>query len=128
MPGLDTREFLYLLPECLLAAAGCALLIAGVLGRGKLGNRASALTAFVALVATAGFAAWVQAGLDGTKVILAGSFILDPFAFYWKELLLVASALTVVLSVRFVEEGGYRPAEYYSLILLATTGMLFMVS
>jgi len=30
--------------------------------------------------------------------------------------------------MRFVEEGGYRAGEYYSLILLATTGMLFMAS
>ena len=46
----------------------------------------------------------------------------------WKLLLLMASAFTVVLSDRFLSDGGYRPAEFYSLILLATTGMLFMAS
>jgi NADH-quinone oxidoreductase subunit N len=43
-------------------------------------------------------------------------------------LLLLATALTVVLSCRFVEEGGYRAGEYFSLLLLAATGMLLMVS
>ena len=47
---------------------------------------------------------------------------------FWKIVFLLATALTVLLSTRFMEEGGYRAAEYYSLILLATTGMLFMAS
>ena len=54
--------------------------------------------------------------------------MLDGFAYYWKLVVLVASGLTVCLSTRFIEEGGYRPGEYYSLILLATTGMMFMAS
>ena len=60
--------------------------------------------------------------------ILAGMFVLDSYALFWKILFLIATALTVLLSVRFIEEGGYRAGEYYSLLLLATTGMLLMVS
>jgi NADH-quinone oxidoreductase subunit N len=55
-------------------------------------------------------------------------FVLDGFALYWKVLFLVATALTVFLSVRFLEEGGYRAGEFFSLLLLATTGMMLMVS
>ena len=37
-------------------------------------------------------------------------------------------ALTVLIAYRFVEEGGYRGTEYYSLLLFATAGMMFMAS
>jgi NADH-quinone oxidoreductase subunit N len=65
---------------------------------------------------------------DQPLQILGGSFILDGYSFFWKLLVLVATALTVLLSVRFLEEGGYRASEFYSLLLLATSGTLFMAS
>jgi NADH-quinone oxidoreductase subunit N len=43
-----------------------------------------------------------------------------------KYLVLIATILTVLLSVRFIEEGKYRATEYYALLLFATSGMLFM--
>mgnify|MGYP001819404172 CR=1 FL=1 len=127
MPGIDPREFLLLIPEIFLGVCGMILLLAGVLGRG-MRNREATLASLFGLVVTLALVIWVQRDLDGTRVILSGLFVLDGFAYYWKLLVLVATGLTVCLSTRFIEEGGYRPGEYYSLILLAATGMLFMVS
>jgi NADH-quinone oxidoreductase subunit N len=70
----------------------------------------------------------VHSSVPGRLLILQGSFVIDGFAFFWKLLVLVATALTVLLSVRFLEEGSYRATEYYALILLATSGMMFMAS
>ena len=128
MSSIQAQDFLLLAPEILLATAGLVLLVVGSVGRGT-GNRESAGLALVALALCAGFVFWVQVGLvpDG-RVLLGGSFVLDGFAFFWKVLVLLATALTVLLSVRFVEEGRCRPAEYYALLLLATSGMLFMAS
>ena len=61
-------------------------------------------------------------------VILDGSFVLDGFSFFWKILVLLATALTILIAYRFVEEGRYRSTEFYSLLLLATAGMMFMAS
>jgi NADH-quinone oxidoreductase subunit N len=124
----NMAQFLLLAPEILLAAAGLLLLLAGAIGRG-MGTRDSALVAIVSLALTGGVLLRVQSVLpDQPLQILGGSFILDGFSFFWKLLVLVATALTVLLSVRFLEEGGYRASEFYSLLLLATSGTLFMAS
>jgi NADH-quinone oxidoreductase subunit N len=128
VPNLpNAQEFLLLAPEILLATAGLLLLLIGTLGRG-LGNRESALVTLVSLGLTALVLFRVHGTVPGRLVILEGSFILDGFSFFWKLLVLVATALTVLLSVRFLEEGNYRATEYYALILLASSGMLFMAS
>jgi NADH-quinone oxidoreductase subunit N len=123
----NAQEYLLLAPEILLAAAGLLMLLAGAIGRG-MGNRDSALVSIVSLVLTGGVLLRVHAVLPGRVLILGGSFVLDGFSFYIKLLVLGATALTVLLSVRFLEEGNYRASEYYSLLLLATSGMLFMAS
>lgn len=124
---VDVQQFLLLAPEILLATAGLLLLLIGTLGQG-LGNRESALVSVVSLALTALVVVRVASQTSGRQVILGGMFVIDGFSTFLKLLLLVATALTILLSVRFVEEGRYRAAEYYSLILLATTGMLFMAS
>lgn len=123
----NSQELLLLAPEILLATAGLLLLLIGTVGRG-LGNRESALVTMVALGLTAVVLFRVHGSVPGRLLILQGSFIIDGFAFFWKLLVLVATALTVLLSVRFLEEGNYRATEYYALILFATSGMMFMAS
>jgi NADH-quinone oxidoreductase subunit N len=123
----NPQEYLLLAPEILLASAGLLLLLAGSIGRG-LGNRESALVTIVSLALTAGVLLRVHSVIPGRLLILNGSFVLDGFSFFWKLLVLVATALTVLISIRFIDEGNYRATEYYSLLLLATSGMLFMAS
>jgi NADH-quinone oxidoreductase subunit N len=127
MPGINPQEFIYLVPEIFLGVCGMILLLAGVLGRG-IGNREATLGALFSLVVTFGLVMWIQQDLSETRVILSGLFVMDSYAFFWKLVVMVATGLTVCLSTRFIEEGGYRPGEYYSLLLLATTGMMFMAS
>src|SRR6185369_14699078 len=114
-------------PEILIATAGLVLLLVSSIGRG-LSNRESATVSLAAL----GFAAVVlfrvHISVPGRMLILQNSFVIDGFSFFWKALILVATALTILLSVRFLEEGNYRAAEFYSLILLASSGMMFMAS
>jgi NADH-quinone oxidoreductase subunit N len=124
---IDAQEFWLLLPEMFLAAAGMLLLVAGSVGRG-VRNRPAATVALVALGVTALLVLWAQGEAGGTRTILAGNFILDPYALFLKLLLLVSTGFVVAISCRFLAAGGYRPGEYYSLVLLATTGMLFMAS
>ncbi|HET7510516.1 MAG TPA: hypothetical protein VFJ65_09745, partial [Solirubrobacterales bacterium] len=123
----NPQEFFLLAPEILLATAGLLLLLIGTFGRG-LGSRESGLVALVSLLLTGFLLFRVRASVPARLLILNGTFVLDGFAFFWKALVLAATALTVLLSVRFLEEGGYRAAEYFALMLLASSGMLFMAS
>ncbi len=130
MEGFDARDFLYIGPEMFLAALGLVVLILGSVGKDE--ERKGRLAVWLSLLGLVGTAFWVTflwSSLGGeAKLILADTFILDGFSFVWKILVLVAIAVTVLLSQRFVADGGYRPGEYYSLLLFAATGMLFMAS
>jgi len=126
MPPIDPREFLLLAPEIFLTVSALVLLVWGSIGRG-LSSRLAATLSIAATIVTSALVVWAQAESAGTP-ILAKMFILDRFAFFWKIVFLVATFLTLLVSERFIEEGRYRAGEYYSLILLATTGMLFMAS
>ncbi|MGB3561785.1 MAG: NADH-quinone oxidoreductase subunit N [Thermoanaerobaculia bacterium] len=127
MPGIEPQEFLFLLPEMFLAAVGMALLVAGSIGKG-VHHRVIEGLSLAGLGLTALLALWIKGQAVSGQLLLADMFIHDNYAFFWKFLFLIATALTVFLSARFVEEGQYRPSEYYSLLLLATTGMMLMVS
>ena len=125
MSPIPAQEFLLLLPEICLAVGGMLLLLAGSISR-RNGYRICSVVAMVTLGLAAFLLFSLQGDVESPRVILAGMFVLDGFAFFWKILFLVGAALVVVLSERFLSDGGYRAGEYYALILLATTGMLFM--
>ncbi len=127
MPGIEPQEFLFLLPEMFLAAVGMTLLVAGSIGKG-VNHRAIEGLSLAGLGLTAVLVFWIKGQAISGQLLLAEMFIHYNYAIFWKILFLVATALTVFLSARFVEEGRYRPSEYYSLLLLATTGMMLMVS
>ena len=125
--GFNPQEFWLLIPEFFLAAVGLVLLLAGTIGRG-LGNRESSIITVAGLGLTGALLLRVHHLTPGRHLLLGGMFIIDGYSFFWKLLVLVATILTVLLSVRFVEEARYRAAEYYALLVLASTGMLFMAS
>ena len=61
-------------------------------------------------------------------VAFGGSFVVDGFSRYLKLLVLVGSIGVILLSVEFLRDLQRRKFEYPILILLATTGMLMLIS
>ncbi len=57
-----------------------------------------------------------------------GSFILDPFARFLKLLALTGSAAAILMSFDYLARENQQKFEYPILILLATTGMLMLIS
>src|SRR5215472_2834222 len=55
-----------------------------------------------------------------------GSLILDPFSIVFKLIFLVAAALSIAISLRYLDIERENHGEYYALILFATMGMMFM--
>ncbi|MDK2821902.1 MAG: NADH-quinone oxidoreductase subunit [Clostridia bacterium] len=64
---------------------------------------------------------------DASGVFL-NSYIIDPFGNYFKILFLAAALLTAVCSFEYVEKTGMNQSEYYSLLVLATLGMMILSS
>jgi NADH-quinone oxidoreductase subunit N len=112
------------LPEMLLAAGAMALLMLGVF-RGErvtgLVNVLAILLLIVAAVMVATMPADKAAGFGG-------SFVVDDFARFLKVLALVGSATAILLSTEFLDNLRERRFEYAVLIVLASVGMLVMIS
>jgi len=55
-----------------------------------------------------------------------GLLAVDRFGLFFKTVFLVAAAITVLMSMRYLAVEGASPGEYYFLILCATLGMMVM--
>ncbi|APF37471.1 NADH-quinone oxidoreductase subunit N [Chelatococcus daeguensis] len=112
------------LPEIILAASALLLVLIGALR----GERAAGLIEALTLVAilAAGFFVVTQ---GGERVeTFGGSFVVDGFARFAKVLTLVGSAAALLMSGDYLRRAGINRFEYPILILLATTGMMMMIS
>ena len=112
------------LPEIWLALAGMALLMIGVFRGDKHTRSLSWLSVLVLLVAVF----LVINGASGRTVAFGGQFVTDAFAIFVKVLVLLGSAVSIVLALDYIEKEEMARFEYPVLIVLATLGMLVMVS
>src|SRR5258706_751187 len=56
------------------------------------------------------------------------SVLVDPFFLFFATLFLAATALVILLSVKYLEIEKEQEGEYYALLLFACVGMMFMAS
>ena len=110
-------------PELLLAVGIIVLLLAGVIFS-KDRSAGIAVLSIVLLVAVTALSIWQPT--EG--VLFNGAFIVDGFARYMKFLVLGGSAFSLVLSTSTAKPMGLDKFEYSILVLLATLGMMVMVS
>jgi NADH-quinone oxidoreductase subunit N len=123
-PGLGLADFYYLLPQLVLTAGSLLLIVVDVL----LPRRWERALSWVTLAVLGGAAAALLA-TDGVNVTVArGLVAVDGFAFFFNLIFLLAAALTVAMSPRYLTVEGVRPGEYYFLVLSATLGMMFMAA
>jgi NADH-quinone oxidoreductase subunit N len=127
MPMNDVVAFpalLPALPEIVLALGAMALLMLGAF-RGEQTAVAVNWLAIVLLVAAGAIVLLLPAG---TLTTFGGSFIVDPFARFLKLLALTGSAGAILMSFDYLAREKQQKFEYPILILLATTGMLMLIS
>src|SRR5713101_7672723 len=114
-------------PEMILTVCACVALVMEVI----LPYRKSKVTAYFALVGIALAAAslgvqwWYSRNalpLDG----FYGMVRIDGFALLFKSIFLVAAALAIGISTRYLDIEGEQHGEYYALVLFATVGMMFL--
>jgi NADH-quinone oxidoreductase subunit N len=124
MPVVLSPDLSPALPEIALACAAMALLLVGVF-RGEGSTRLVSWLAVAALLGTL-----VLAGIfeGGHRVAFYGMFVTDSFAVFMKTLVLLGSAVAIIMALRYNEEHQIARFEFPVLILLATTGMMVMVS
>ena len=52
--------------------------------------------------------------------------VIDRFALFFNSLFIVATIITILISINYIREESINYGEYYVLVLLATVGMMFM--
>ncbi len=125
MPMPETVSYIAALPEIVLAAGAIALLMIGAFG-GEEGNRkeSSGWLAILVLIGTGA----VLVTQTGAELAFNDAFVNDAFARFVKLLVLAGSAVAILLSFDDFKRAKVSRYEIPVLILLATVGMMMMVS
>jgi NADH-quinone oxidoreductase subunit N len=120
--GINLSDFYYLLPEIVLTTGALLLLLADLMTpRDK-----QSILAWVTLGILGATAVALIPVADANLQVSRGLISVDRFALFFKVIFLGSAALTVLMSVKYLDVEGTRAGEYYFLILCATLGMMFM--
>ena len=57
-----------------------------------------------------------------------GMWVVDNYCRFFKLIFLLGTGLTILISIKYVEDEGIQHGEYFALILFATLGMMVMAS
>jgi NADH-quinone oxidoreductase subunit N len=80
-------------------------------------------------VAFAAFCVWrIQVILPIGAIGFYNSLLVDRFAIYFWYLFLAGAAISILMSVHYLDLEGENHGEYYSLMLLAVVGMMCMAA
>src|ERR1051325_1295257 len=123
-------------PEMILTVCACVVLVMEVI----LPYRKSKWTAYFALAgiglalasllalfsSVGGFASLGIPGGLPARDGFYGMVRIDGFSFLFKLIFLLAAALSIAISTRFLDVEGEQHGEYYALVLFATVGMMFL--
>ncbi|MFY9621532.1 MAG: NADH-quinone oxidoreductase subunit N [Pyrinomonadaceae bacterium] len=134
----NVRDLQLIAPELILTVVACVVLVMEVV----LPYRLSKWTAYFSLVGIA----LALVSLGALFLTIGGTFRfgnltaltpldgfwgmvrIDGFALLFKGIFLIAAALAIAISIRFLDLEREQHGEYYALVLFATVGMLFLGS
>src|SRR4030095_10478020 len=124
---IDVTQLQLIVPELIITVCACVALVMEVI----LPYRKSKLIAYFCLAgialaaASLGLQWWYSRDLlplDG----FYGMIRIDGFALLFKSVFLIAAALTVAISTRYLDIEGEQHGEFYAFVLFATVGMMFL--
>ncbi|MHB8509380.1 MAG: NADH-quinone oxidoreductase subunit N [Candidatus Dormibacteria bacterium] len=124
----------YFIPELITLGFAAVALVSGLLVErdGPVSAGAPARTAALLIGLVGSALALVSLlmfpGRHVTVDVLAGTFITDNYAIFFKAILLVFAFVTVLLAHRSGERFHPHQSEFVALVLLATAGGMFMAS
>jgi NADH-quinone oxidoreductase subunit N len=118
-----------ILPEIELVLFGLGILVIDF----WIEEKEKYLNAGMALAGTlfSAFTLWRLRGAAAVRGEFGGfhqSVVVDPFFLFFATLFLAATALVILLSVKYLEIEREQEGEYYALLLLSCVGMMLMAS
>ena len=119
-----TADLMPLLPEIVLIAGAFALLMLDLF----LEDSRRVVTHTLALVVLGVVLAMIATGVGGHGTVFSGMFVRDVMADVSKVLIVLVSALSLLYAWPYLRERSLYKGEVPVLVLLATAGMMMMVS
>jgi len=118
-------DYISILPEVITATAGIVIMMIDAISR----KSQKAVYGLIALAALAGSALSVFPLRDRTGTTsFRGMIVTDDLRLAFALIFLLVTFLTVLISLYWIEEEALPMAEYFALLMFATTGMLFMAA
>jgi NADH-quinone oxidoreductase subunit N len=116
------EDFRAIVPQIELTLFACGILLMDF----WLERRYKYMNAVTALIGVgfSGFQIWQLRGR--TEVAFNGLLVVDSFFIFFSMVFLLATALVILMSIRYLEEEEEHEGEYYALILFAAVGMMFL--
>jgi len=111
-------------PEIIVIFGACLTLLVALT---KNKHQMAILTGLSLTVVAAAASASVMLSAT-TQTAYGGTFVVDGFANFFKTVIYLVTALTLLMSGRYLMEEGIAEGEYHALILFALSGMMIMVS
>jgi NADH-quinone oxidoreductase subunit N len=126
-----STDYLLVLPMTLLTLFALGILLIDLMLEPEQ-KWANAITALIGVVFSASAVYKVQhwlaqTGNTGSYAMMRTMFV-DRFALYFWYLFLAATAVAILMSVRYLETEHENHGEYYALMLLSVVGMMCMAS
>ncbi|HTT74824.1 MAG TPA: NADH-quinone oxidoreductase subunit N [Candidatus Binataceae bacterium] len=116
--------WLPLLPLIAVALGAMAVMLVGV----HVDDEDSGGLGILALLAL--LAAFILTALNfgQNTITFGGSLALDDYSSFFELLIIIATAITVAMSLDYVADTGLAGAEYYALVLMAALGMMLLAA
>jgi len=133
---LNPRDLLLIAPELIITGAACVALVMEVILPYKLSKWTAYFSlAGIALALVSLGSQFVSMGgtfrVDSLRALTPvdgfyGMVHIDGFALIFRAIFLIAAALAIAISIRYLDIEREQHGEYYALILFATVGMMFL--
>src|SRR5262245_45418558 len=122
---MDTIGINYhaILPETITASIAVIIMMIDALAR-KIERRVAGVISLLGLIGAAG--AVISLWGRNSETSFRGMIVTDDFRLFFAMIFLIVTFLTVLISLRWVEEEELPTGEYFALLMFAVTGMLFM--
>lgn len=116
-----------ILPETIVCVVAVAVMLVDAFAKPSQRWVTGGLS-LIGILAAAISSAWLWASWSGVKQAFNGMIVLDELRLGFTFVFLVVSALTILVSMVWVENERLPAGEFHSLLMFATAGMMFMAS
>ena len=128
---MNQLDFSLMIPEFILVAGALAVLVVDAMTHSEDGEDPRSALTWISVGATVAAAGWILVVLwgDGSpRQSFFHLFVVDAFSLFFKVVVLVGAALSLLLSEAWLKNNRLRSGASHALLLFSTVGMMYMVS